>query len=136
MIYFQNYLFLFLAAQCLCCWAQAFSHYGEWELLSSCSAWASHYSGFSSCTDSRVHGLQKLSHVGSVIVAQVLEHGLSTCGARAYMPVTCGIFPVQSVSQFSCSVMSNSVTPWSAAQQTSLSITRSRVYSNSCPLSR
>ena len=37
--------------------------------------------------------------------------------------------------QFSCSVVSNSVTPWTAACQASLSITNSRVYPNSCPLS-
>ena len=38
--------------------------------------------------------------------------------------------------QFSRSVVSNSVTPWIAARQASLSITNSWVYSNSYPLSR
>ena len=38
--------------------------------------------------------------------------------------------------QFSCSVISNSVTPWTAACQASLSITNSGAYSNSCPLSQ
>ena len=38
--------------------------------------------------------------------------------------------------QFSHSVMSNSATRWATAHQASLSITNSRVYSNSCPLSR
>ena len=35
--------------------------------------------------------------------------------------------------QFSCSVVSDSATPWTAAQQTSLSITNSWACSNSCP---
>ena len=38
--------------------------------------------------------------------------------------------------QFSCSVVSNSVTPWTAARQASLSITTPGACSNSCPLSR
>ena len=47
----------------------------------------------------------------------------------------CFLTCVSSV-QFSGSVMSNSVTPWIAACQASLSITNSGVYSNSCPSSR
>ena len=43
--------------------------------------------------------------------------------------------PISSV-QFSCSVVSNSATPGTAAHQASLSITSSRSYSNSRPLSR
>ena len=35
--------------------------------------------------------------------------------------------------RFSCSVVSDSVIPWTAAHQASLSITNSRVYSNLCP---
>ena len=42
----------------------------------------------------------------------------------------------RSVSQFSCSVMSDSETPWTAVHQASLYITNSRVYPNSCPSSR
>ena len=38
--------------------------------------------------------------------------------------------------QFSHSVMSDSVTPWTAACQASLSITNSRAFSNSCPSSQ
>ena len=38
--------------------------------------------------------------------------------------------------QFSCSVVSNSVTPWTAARQASLSITTPGACSNSCPLSQ
>ena len=39
--------------------------------------------------------------------------------------------------QFSCSVVSDSVTPWTAAHQASLSITNSRSHDpNSCPLSQ
>ena len=41
-----------------------------------------------------------------------------------------------SVSQFSCSVVSNSATPWTAARQASLSTTNSQSRSNSCPLSQ
>ena len=37
--------------------------------------------------------------------------------------------------QFNCSVVSDSVTPWIAARQASLSITNSKVHPNSCPLS-
>jgi len=37
---------------------------------------------------------------------------------------------------FSCSVMSDSATPWTAASQASLSFTVSRIHSNSCPLSQ
>ena len=55
-------LFIFGCA-CLCCSAWAFSSFGKWELLPSCSAPASHCSGFSCCG------------------AQVL--GFSTCGAWA-----------------------------------------------------
>ena len=38
--------------------------------------------------------------------------------------------------QFSCSIVSDSVTPWTAARQASLSITNSRSLSNSCPSSQ
>ena len=45
--------------------------------------------------------------------------------------------PVKQVSiQFSCSVMSDSATPWPAALQASLSITNSGACSNSCPSSQ
>ena len=37
---------------------------------------------------------------------------------------------------FSCSVMSDSATPWTAASQASLSFTVSQIHSNSCPLSQ
>ena len=37
---------------------------------------------------------------------------------------------------FSHSVMSDSVTPWTAACQVSLPVTNSQAYSNSCPLNR
>ena len=40
------------------------------------------------------------------------------------------------LTQFSPSVVSNSATPWTAACQASLSVTNSRSYSNSCPLSQ
>ena len=47
-----------------------------------------------------------------------------------------GFFVQLSSVQFSCSVMSNSATPWTAAHQAALSITNSQIYPNSCPLSR
>ena len=40
-------IYLFLAALDLCCCVRAFSSFSEWGLLSSCSARASHCSGFS-----------------------------------------------------------------------------------------
>ena len=65
------------------CWVfiaacRLFSSCSEWWLLSSCSAQASHCSGFSCC------GAQALGCMGSVVVA----HGLS-CS------VVCGIFQDQ-----------------------------------------
>ena len=45
----RHYIYLFLAAPCLCCYMQAFSSCSEHGLLSSCDARASHCSGFSSC---------------------------------------------------------------------------------------
>ena len=42
-------MYLFLAALHLCCCMQAFSSFNEQGLLSSCSAWDSHRSGFSCC---------------------------------------------------------------------------------------
>ena len=80
----------------LLCWA--FSCCGEWGLLSSCSARASHCCGFSCCR------------------AQALGCVLS-CS------VACGILVPSSV-QFSCVQLF--ATPWTAACQASLSITNSR----------
>ena len=64
-----------------------FSHCGEWELLSSCGAQASHCGGFSCCD--RAPG-----RVGSVAVAP----GLQGTGSVAVVPrlscsAACGIFP-------------------------------------------
>ena len=55
------FICLFLAVLGLCCCDQAFSSCGKWGLLSSCSVWAPHYSGFS------------LQSIGFRVVA----HGLS-----------------------------------------------------------
>ena len=44
---FLKSIYLFLAVLGLCCHTWAFSSYGEWGLLSTCDAWASHCSGFS-----------------------------------------------------------------------------------------
>jgi len=42
-------LVTYLAVLGLCCRVQAFSRCGEWGLLSSCGAQASHCDGFSGC---------------------------------------------------------------------------------------
>ena len=60
-------------------YAQAFSSCGKQGLLSSCSAWASHWGGFSCC------GARVLGHTGSRILAKWLVLGLS-CS------LVCGIF--------------------------------------------
>ena len=52
---------------------RAFSSCGECGLLSSCSAWASHWSSFSCCR------AQALGLMGSVVA----EHGLSSCAIWA-----------------------------------------------------
>ena len=52
---------------------RAFSSCGECGLLSSCSAWASHWSSFSCCR------AQALGLMGSVVA----EHGLSSCALWA-----------------------------------------------------
>ena len=66
---------LLLAVVGLHCYMQAFSSCSDQGLYSSCSAWASHCSGFS-CWRARA-----LECMGSLVVA----HGLSC-------PMTCGIF--------------------------------------------
>ena len=49
-LFFKNkFLYLFVAELGLCCCAQAFSSCCEWDLLSSCGARASQFSGFSRC---------------------------------------------------------------------------------------
>ena len=68
-------IYLFLAVLGLLCCKQAFSSCGEWGLLSSCPAPASHCCGFSYC------GAQALATWASVLVV----HGLSC-------PMACGIF--------------------------------------------
>ena len=60
-------------------YAQAFSSCGKQGLLSSCSAWASHWGGFSCC------GARVLGHTGSRILAEWPVLGLS-CS------LVCGIF--------------------------------------------
>ena len=65
-----------MAALVLWCYMWAFSSCGEWGLLSSCSAWASHCSGFSCCR-AQALGWAGFSSCGY----QALEHRLSSCGA-------------------------------------------------------
>ena len=68
-----NLFILFLAVLGLRCCAWAFSSCGEWGLLFSCGARASHCGGFSCC------GARALGVQASVVVACEL----SSCGARA-----------------------------------------------------
>ena len=69
--------FIFLIAVGLHWCAQAFSHCGEWKLLSSCGARASHWGGFSSCR------AQTLEYAGfSSCGSWALEHRLSSRGTR------------------------------------------------------
>ena len=73
---FTYFLFMYLLiVLCLHCCPRAFSSWGEWGLLSSCSAQASYCSGFSFCR------AQALGMQASVVVVHVLS-----------CPVACEIF--------------------------------------------
>ena len=76
--------YLFIATVGLHCCAQNFSGRGEWEILSTCSVWASHQGGFS-CFRAWAVRCE-----GSVVVV----HGLSC-------HVACRIFPDQGSNQCS-----------------------------------
>ena len=91
----MNYLFvcLFLVVRVFVSACRLFSGCWEQELLSGCSAWASHWGGFFCC------GAQALGCVG-------FSGGLGSCGSWALehsiavvhglsRSVTCGIFPGQ-----------------------------------------
>ena len=83
------YLFTFGCTGSLMLFAWAFSSSGEWGLLSTCGAWASHCSGFSCCE------AQVLGHSGfSRCSSQALEHRPCSSGARACSSVS-GIFTGQ-----------------------------------------
>ena len=69
---FYLLIYLFLAVLDLCCCTWAFSSFGEQELLSSCSAQASHRDGFSCC---RAWALGRASVVAA--------HGPSSYSTRA-----------------------------------------------------
>ena len=90
--FFSFFFNLLLATLGLYYCVQAFFHYGEWGLLSSCDVQASHcggvscygavgHAGFSSCSIWAHSGLQSTSSV-------VVMHGLS-------YPTACGSFPDQ-----------------------------------------
>ena len=88
-LFLNNWKILFIFGRAVA--AGLFSSYGEWGLLSSCSAQASHHSGFSpqwllllQSAGSGVPGLQWLQHVGSIVVAH-----------RLGCSVACEIFPDQ-----------------------------------------
>ena len=75
MMSFCLFVYLFLAALGLCCFARAFFNCGERGLLSSCGRMASHFGGFSRC------GTQALAACGlRSFNVWALEHRLSSCG--------------------------------------------------------
>ena len=84
LIYF---IYLFLAALGLCCYARAFSSCSELGATLHCGVRASHWGGFSGCR-ARALGAQ-----ASVVVARGLsscgsrglERSLSSCGTQAYL---------------------------------------------------
>ena len=82
-------LFIWLALY-LCCCMWAFSSCREWEILSSCGAWASHCDGFSCC------GFRTLEHrfSSSGIWVQLLcgLWNLSISGIEPLSPVLTGRF--------------------------------------------
>ena len=67
-----------------------FSSCGEWQLLSSCGAQASHCGGFSCCR-ARVLGHTVYNSFSS----QVLEHRLNSCGAWGSCFAACETFSDQ-----------------------------------------
>ena len=71
-IFFFRFLNLFLVMLDLCCCAGVFATCGEWGLVSSCSGWASHCSGFSCCR-AWVLGLD-LSSCGTVVQGLAVQH--------------------------------------------------------------
>ena len=72
------FIYLFLAVQHLRCCAWAFFSCGEWGLLSSFSAWPSHFGGFSCCLS------QDLGYLGfSIFGTWALELWLLSSGATA-----------------------------------------------------
>ena len=68
----NKFIYLFLAVLGLCCW-KGFLSFREWELLSSCGAWACHYGGFSCC---RAWALGPVGFISCIPWA--LEHRLSS----------------------------------------------------------
>ena len=66
-------------------------------------------------------------------LSSCLIHELKASPASYKFDISWFIF---SSVQFSCSVVSDSATPWNAARQASLSIPTPRVHPNPCPLSR
>ena len=93
---------LFLAMLFLCCCMQAFSSCGEWEVLSSCGAQASHCGGFCYCR-ARALGMRALTVAAcglSSYSSRALESELSSCDTRAQLlrsmwdPSVSGIEPM------------------------------------------
>ena len=83
-----SFIYLFLAALGLRCCTRAFSGCREWGQLSSCSARASHCSGFSCC------GACALEHEGfSSCSSQALELRLSSCSPQAQLPQSMWFLP-------------------------------------------
>ena len=88
--FFFEKINLFLAALNLCCCPQAFSSFGKWGLLSRCSVWVSHFSGFS-WWGVQAPGARASEAVDCRLSScswQAPEWGVSTAGAGALFP--CG----------------------------------------------
>ena len=80
--------YIYLAVLGLYCCTWTISRFGEQGLLSSCSAWASHCSGFSCCR-AQALGCMTFSSCGS----WALEHRFNSCDTLLPGP---GIKPVSS----------------------------------------
>ena len=82
--------FFFLAVLGLCCCSGFFSSCGEWGLLSSCGARASHCAGFSHCR----------AQAPGTWTSAAVAHGLNSTDSIVVVPglscsMACGIFPDQ-----------------------------------------
>ena len=101
MFILKIYIYIYVCTVVLglhCC-THAFSTCGQWGLLSSYSAWASHCGGFS-CRGAQAVGCMGFSSF-SVVAADWLQSTGSVVvvhGPRC--PVTCGIFPDQGLNQY------------------------------------
>ena len=89
-IIFHIYVFIYFSCSGSLLLHGIFSSCGEWGLLSSCCAQASHHSGFL-YRGAWALGCTGLSSCGS----WSLEHRLSSCDTWAHLSHTCGTLPDQ-----------------------------------------